>query len=118
MVFFFFSSRRRHTRCSRDWSSDVCSSDLLRQTHRADHELAKGGGGSQLGGQSLFRSLAERGVAVQAHEVVCLPEPRGRLRQEKAAGVCPGKVGVSSGSQTHQNKSQSSVAGIAGREGN
>src|SRR2546422_3393865 len=26
--FFFFSSRRRHTRCSRDWSSDVCSSDL------------------------------------------------------------------------------------------
>src|SRR2546422_3450170 len=27
-VFFFFSSRRRHTRCSRDWSSDVCSSDL------------------------------------------------------------------------------------------
>src|SRR2546422_6903779 len=27
--FFFFSSRRRHTRCSRDWSSDVCSSVLL-----------------------------------------------------------------------------------------
>src|SRR2546422_8846514 len=27
-MFFFFSSRRRHTRCSRDWSSDVCSSDL------------------------------------------------------------------------------------------
>src|SRR5436305_7237989 len=24
---FFFSSRRRHTRCGRDWSSDVCSSD-------------------------------------------------------------------------------------------
>src|SRR2546422_2737860 len=28
-AFFFFSSRRRHTRCSRDWSSDVCSSDLV-----------------------------------------------------------------------------------------
>src|SRR5215813_10829015 len=27
-MFFFFSSRRRHTRCGRDWSSDVCSSDL------------------------------------------------------------------------------------------
>src|SRR5690606_40228251 len=26
---FFFSSRRRHTRFSRDWSSDVCSSDLI-----------------------------------------------------------------------------------------
>src|SRR6266436_3073892 len=29
MFLFFFSSRRRHTRCSRDWSSDVCSSDLV-----------------------------------------------------------------------------------------
>src|SRR6266849_6153798 len=28
-IFFFFSSRRRHTRSTRDWSSDVCSSDLL-----------------------------------------------------------------------------------------
>src|SRR5204863_2356045 len=27
--FFFFSSRRRHTRSLRDWSSDVCSSDLI-----------------------------------------------------------------------------------------
>src|SRR5207247_5027712 len=27
-AFFFFSSRRRHTRSTRDWSSDVCSSDL------------------------------------------------------------------------------------------
>src|SRR5204862_729875 len=28
-VLFFFSSRRRHTRSLRDWSSDVCSSDLM-----------------------------------------------------------------------------------------
>src|SRR5690349_23059890 len=28
LFFFFFSSRRRHTRSLRDWSSDVCSSDL------------------------------------------------------------------------------------------
>src|SRR5690606_40624025 len=28
---FFFSSRRRHTRFSRDWSSDVCSSDLPKE---------------------------------------------------------------------------------------
>src|SRR5690554_7028641 len=28
VILFFFSSRRRHTRCGRDWSSDVCSSDL------------------------------------------------------------------------------------------
>src|SRR5690625_2936099 len=29
--FFFFSSRRRHTRWPRDWSSDVCSSDLVQE---------------------------------------------------------------------------------------
>src|SRR5437762_13469144 len=29
IVFFFFSSRRRHTRYIGDWSSDVCSSDLM-----------------------------------------------------------------------------------------
>ena len=28
-ILFFFSSRRRHTRSDRDWSSDVCSSDLM-----------------------------------------------------------------------------------------
>src|SRR6266436_794214 len=33
-LYFFFSSRRRHTRCSRDWSSDVCSSDLLKRLRR------------------------------------------------------------------------------------
>src|SRR5690348_18146118 len=36
MWFFFFSSRRRHTRWTGDWSSDVCSSDL--QTHFAAHD--------------------------------------------------------------------------------
>src|SRR5437899_6403958 len=30
-MMFFFSSRRRHTRCLSDWSSDVCSSDLMFQ---------------------------------------------------------------------------------------
>src|SRR5690625_5906697 len=34
---FFFSSRRRHTRWPRDWSSDVCSSDLF--TEFAEHGL-------------------------------------------------------------------------------
>src|SRR2546429_7368064 len=34
--FFFFPSRRRHTRCSRDWSSDVCSSDLRSSGNRTN----------------------------------------------------------------------------------
>src|SRR5216684_7087028 len=43
LIFFFFSSRRRHTRCSRDWSSDVCSSDLCEGLTEAvkDGELWK-----------------------------------------------------------------------------
>src|SRR5690606_41153364 len=35
-LFFFFSSRRRHTRFSRDWSSDVCSSDLADSRYSKD----------------------------------------------------------------------------------
>src|SRR5699024_2034176 len=41
--FFFFSSRRRHTRSKRDWSSDVCSSDLFLL-----------GGGLNMGGGTAF----------------------------------------------------------------
>src|SRR5256884_1150063 len=47
LVFFVFSSRRRHTRCSRDWSSDVCSSDLggpsrPSRSSKWDHGIRKG----------------------------------------------------------------------------
>src|SRR5690606_40406093 len=43
---FFFSSRRRHTRFSRDWSSDVCSSDLNipRRQHAARQQPAAAAG--------------------------------------------------------------------------
>src|SRR5207249_8750300 len=37
--FFFFSSRRRHTRSKRDWSSDVCSSDLASRSFPARSTL-------------------------------------------------------------------------------
>src|SRR5699024_623759 len=36
IISFFFSSRRRHTRSKRDWSSDVCSSDLLKAAYSLD----------------------------------------------------------------------------------
>src|SRR5207249_6324981 len=42
LCFFFFSSRRRHTRSKRDWSSDVCSSDLHQlQTAQASRRSAE-----------------------------------------------------------------------------
>src|SRR5690606_40241010 len=46
LVCFFFSSRRRHTRFSRDWSSDVCSSDLYSLITQQPL-----GGKAQFGGQ-------------------------------------------------------------------
>src|SRR5260370_38678261 len=51
MLFFFFSSRRRHTRFKCDWSSDVCSSDL-RRTERESAESRKDTGGASV----LFRA--------------------------------------------------------------
>src|SRR5256885_12703804 len=42
-IFFFFSSRRRHTRLQGDWSSDVCSSDLLLAHHRVAAALGRAG---------------------------------------------------------------------------
>src|SRR5699024_11886242 len=50
-VFFFFSSRRRHTRSKRDWSSDVCSSDLWRS------DLKNPSGGFQSLGPRALQSL-------------------------------------------------------------
>src|SRR5690554_4975176 len=41
-LFFFFSSRRRHTRCGRDWSSDVCSSDLNQDWAFLDEFMPEG----------------------------------------------------------------------------
>src|SRR5690606_40656066 len=67
------SSRRRHTRFSRDWSSDVCSSDLLAVLNTADQlreslagaaEIAEQIGGTKLGrlGSMLGDTSALRGL--------------------------------------------------------
>src|SRR5258705_7328767 len=57
--FFFFSSRRRHTRCLSDWSSDVCSSDLLPVKHImqstfAGKRIVVFSGGGKKGEDSIF----------------------------------------------------------------
>src|SRR2546429_9595061 len=61
-IFFFFSSRRRHTRCSRDWSSDVCSSDL--HPHgRGPGVLRRGRFGGARPGRSGARDRGQGGCA-------------------------------------------------------
>src|SRR2546430_6000768 len=52
---FFFSSRRRHTRFDCDWSSDVCSSDLLRRIPELKETIHPTGPG--------HFGVAERGIA-------------------------------------------------------
>src|SRR3989337_3852260 len=49
LIFLFFPSRRRHTRCYRDWSSDVCSSDLP----LGDGDEYRSTGGKELRGRDL-----------------------------------------------------------------
>src|SRR6266508_3866117 len=58
--FFFFSSRRRHTRWPRDWSSDVCSSDLPfeRQSQSAFQEIID----CLLGVTGAVAQIADRGL--------------------------------------------------------
>src|SRR3989442_10848472 len=63
---FFFSSRRRHTRCGRDWSSDVCSSDL----HAGRGTRAHAGHGR--GGVQLHRRSEEHTSELQSRpHLVC-----------------------------------------------
>src|SRR5690606_39763204 len=69
---FFFSSRRRHTRFSRDWSSDVCSSDLLRA--QADTEERRYA--------VTVTSLSENGCLVAGEPLPAL-EARLVLRSEE-----------------------------------
>src|SRR6266481_1211384 len=93
ICFFFFSSRRRHTRWNCDWSSDVCSSDLnngfallrladIGETDIGGHarhaEDAKRGRDRRLGGIELQEAVARhRAVelpAIAAHCEVALAE--------------------------------------------
>src|SRR6266481_5136293 len=59
LIFFFFSSRRRHTRWNCDWSSDVCSSDLDVGRYREQEQ------------QDRDDLLARRGVCEPAHGKRC-----------------------------------------------
>src|SRR5207248_7105661 len=77
--FFFFSSRRRHTRSYGDWSSDVCSSDLRRGGRRR-RGRRPGGAGCRVGRCAVVEIEAAVEVAVDAD-----PGPR----SERDAGVGP-----------------------------
>src|SRR6266511_5742538 len=62
--FFFFSSRRRHTRFSRDWSSDVCSSDLpVARRDRAVPGMLEKRGREELQAGLVLREIDEAALS-------------------------------------------------------
>src|SRR5580698_11215808 len=73
IFFFFFSSRRRHTRLTCDWSSDVCSSDLLVALTKAD--LASPGRLQEVMEQA---SAALRGTPLDASPMMPVSVTTGR----------------------------------------
>src|SRR6266496_6475869 len=85
-VVFFFSSRRRHTRSLRDWSSDVCSSDLAMRP-RSRHAVASSGVACHLAPVALMSS--ERIAAFAYHDVTDDPRDSGF----HGAGALPFKLG-------------------------
>src|SRR5438105_12783379 len=61
---FFFSSRRRHTRSTRDWSSDVCSSDLrkkVKKTRAREGQSGSGAGSDRCSGRRSERRAGSAG---------------------------------------------------------
>src|SRR5947209_11844390 len=74
-IFIFFSSRRRHTRYWRDWSSDVCSSDLS-GLGTWDSEVPTRAPNPEPRGPSLGRRSEERRVGKEA---------RARFRQMQSS---------------------------------
>src|SRR6266508_3710231 len=94
---FFFSSRRRHTRWPRDWSSDVCSSDLGREVAIGDGILQKGAGG-------VF-GAGGPGAGAAAGEIEAERRPGGeRVAEAKADRAALGAVpfvGIDGGGASH-----------------
>src|SRR5690242_21696871 len=107
MIFFFFSSRRRHTRLTCDWSSDVCSSDLARR-HLDELESPEA-----VGEEAARRTLAKLGSQkLDTQEVAVIFDPTaGRSiigllarseerRVGKSVGLCGRRIIVNIGSKT------------------
>src|SRR2546426_7003650 len=86
--FFFFSSRRRHTRLQGDWSSDVCSSDLVADLLAELGEDAPQAGAGELGGG------VERGTQVFPRQ-----ETPHRPPEERAATQLLGEPAAARGTE-------------------
>src|SRR5206468_7721758 len=87
---FFFSSRRRHTRSDRDWSSDVCSSDLFLNGHAKFVERAVVAG--VLGRDALANRLGALELRASIEEAALLAA----MQFELALGTFAVEIGRAS----------------------
>src|SRR5690349_23005319 len=85
--FFFFSSRRRHTRSLRDWSSDVCSSDLTR-AQQGLAALVALGAVPIFGGQTLLRARPSIAVGEQAARIYLSWAVMSRSEERRVGKEC------------------------------
>src|SRR2546430_15173388 len=86
LFFFFFSSRRRHTRFDCDWSSDVCSSDLVIQRLRTQPKRAHAF--TWVVDFPLFEPDPETGKPVFAHHPFTSPHPDDLARLDSDPFSC------------------------------
>src|SRR2546428_7915678 len=84
LCLFFFSSRRRHTRSDRDWSSDVCSSDLTSSTYTkiTTGELPSGVG-ARLASVGHSPSIMIMAGPIVINACAALPSGPGRRDRER-----------------------------------
>src|SRR5439155_1841416 len=82
---FFFSSRRRHTRWPRDWSSDVCSSDLMETGFCANH-FEQFMLGDEMGGPHVFGRQTE---GTSQTEIVLAPSWDVAVEELSKRGASP-----------------------------
>src|SRR5699024_12136271 len=95
-LMFFFSSRRRHTRSKRDWSSDVCSSDLLSTVLStvllsANRQNCSGRRKPMYGWCSVTRSPSSRGYFI----IICWSYARAACSASRSEERRVGKEGRS-----------------------
>src|SRR6266487_2776778 len=83
---FFFSSRRRHTTWTGDWSSDVCSSDLVAEAHE-DTGAGRGGSSAMPHKQNPVAAVLVLGCARQAPALLATLAAAAEQEHQRAAGA-------------------------------